>query len=461
MRPIPSLKISISGVRGVVGDSLTPAMLTRFAQAFGTWVGGRRVVIGRDPRTSGEMVRQAVLAGLVSSGCRVSDLGLCPTPTVQLMVRQLGAAGGVAITASHNPPQWNALTFVGGDGLFLSAARGRELLDIYHQGDYTKVPGTEQRTPERIENAVTRHVAAVIEGLGRLPEAARPLKVVIDPGGGAASVAAPQLARALGAEVVSIHTTTDGHFPRPAEPVAANLGALAEAVRAEGARVGFAQDMDGDRLAIADEQGRAIGEERTIVLAAEQVLSHTPGPVTVNLATTEAVEAVAERFGCSVTRTRVGEANVAEGMRQSRAVIGGEGNGGVIYPRVNFARDSPVAMALVLHRLAESGRPVAELAAQYDRFHVVKLQRESPPGSARALVERAREEWAGRPLDLRDGVKVRLDQGWFVLRPSNTEPLVRVIAEASSEAAARELAEHVMARLESWRGDLKSAGEKR
>ena len=169
MRPIPTLKISVSGVRGVIGDSLTPEMVVRFAQAFGTYVGGGRVVIVRDPRTSGEMMRQAVVAGLVSSGCRVSDLGVCPTPTVQLLVRQLGASGGIAITASHNPPEWNALKFVGGNGLFLSAARGRELLDIYHQGDYTKVPGARQRAPERIPDAVERHVAAVVDGIGRLP----------------------------------------------------------------------------------------------------------------------------------------------------------------------------------------------------------------------------------------------------------------------------------------------------
>jgi len=192
MRAIPSLKISISGVRGVIGDSLTPELVARFAQAFGTYVGGGRVVIGRDPRTSGEMVRQAVVAGLASSGCRVSDLGVVPTPTVQLVVRQLVAQGGIAITASHNPPEWNALKFVGGDGLFLSAARGRELLDIYHQGDYTKAKGADQRTPERLADGVERHVRAVREGVGALP-AGRRLRVVVDPGGGAAAVAAPRL----------------------------------------------------------------------------------------------------------------------------------------------------------------------------------------------------------------------------------------------------------------------------
>jgi phosphomannomutase len=448
MRAIPTLKISISGVRGVIGDSLTPAMVARFAQAFGTYIGGGRVVVGRDPRTSGEMVRQAVLAGLVSSGCRVSDLGVCPTPTVQLLVRQLGASGGIAITASHNPPEWNALKFVGSDGLFLGPARGRELLDIYHQGDYVKSPGSAQRPPERIGDAVERHVRAVVEGIGPLPDEGRGLGVVVDPGGGAASVAASRLVEALGAKAVAIHTTADGHFPRPAEPVPENLGVLGEAVRVHGSAVGFAQDLDGDRLAVVDAEGRPIGEELTLVLAAEQVLAHNPGPVVTNVATTDAVETMAARYGTEVTRTRVGEANVAEGMRHRGAVIGGEGNGGVLYPKVNFGRDSLVAMALILHRLSETGRSVAELAAAYDRFRVVKIQRHCPIDRARALLAKAREIWAEHSPDLLDGVKVRLPEGWFIVRPSNTEPIVRVIAEAATEEAARALAERAWTEVE-------------
>ena len=302
MRAIPSLKISISGVRGVVGDSLTPELVTRFAQAFGTYVGGGRVVIGRDPRTSGEMVRQAVLAGLASSGCRVADLGVCPTPTVQLLVRQLGAQGGIAITASHNPPEWNALKFVGGDGLFLSAARGRELLDIYHQGAYAKARGRRPaHARDRCDDAVARHVRAVVEALGPLPRERR--------GCGSSSTRAAArpsrrrraLVEALGARAGRARCT------RP--PTAASRGrpsrcrrtsaSLCEAVRAStAADVGFAQDMDGDRLAIVDETGRPIGEELTLVLAAEPVLRRTPGPLVANLATTDALDAMAARHGC-------------------------------------------------------------------------------------------------------------------------------------------------------------------
>jgi phosphomannomutase len=274
--------------------------------------------------------------------------------------------------------------------------------------------------------------------------------VVVDPGGGAASVAAPRLVEALGAEVSAIHATADGRFPRPAEPVAENLSALAEAVRAHGADVGFAQDMDGDRLAIVDEAGRPIGEELTLVLAADEVLRRTKGPVVANLATTEALERMAAAHGCPVFRTRVGEANVAEGMRLHRAPIGGEGNGGVIWPAVNFARDSLVGMALVLHRLAGSGETVSALASEYDGFRVVKLQRHCPAEQGRTILARAKEAWAGRPLDLTDGVKVRLEDGWFILRASNTEPIVRVIAESATEERSRAIAERVLADVASW-----------
>src|SRR5215212_4561527 len=218
MRAIPTLKISISGVRGVVGESLTPTLLTRFTQAFGTFVGPGAIVIGRDTRTSGEMVRQAVVAGLLSSGCRVLDLDVCPVPTVQLLVRGRGARGGIAITASHNPAEWNALKFINSSGLFLAGAQARQLLDIYHQGEYVKVVGALMRSVERETGALDTHVKA-----------------------------------ALDAEVIAINATPDGTFPRGAEPVPENLGALCEAVRASSADVGLAQDMDADRLAVVDE----------------------------------------------------------------------------------------------------------------------------------------------------------------------------------------------------------------
>ncbi len=449
MRAIPSLKISISGVRGVVGDALTPSLLARFAQAFGTFVGGGRVVIGRDPRTSGEMVRQAVAAGLLSSGCRIVDIGVCPTPTLQFVVRALAARGGIAITASHNPPDWNALKFVGSDGLFLSGDRGRELLDIYHQGDYTKVRGARMRPMEERHEACDAHVAAIVSALG--PVSAKPaVRVVLDACNGAGSEITPRLLRALGAEVATINATRDGSFPRPAEPVPENLAALCDAVRAGQADVGFAQDMDADRLAIVSERGVPIGEERTLLFATRYVLSRTPGAVVTNIATTHALEAVAAEYGCRVWRTRVGEANVAEGMRRHRAVIGGEGNGGVMYPPINFARDSLVGIALVLHLMAESGQSVSTLAAALPNFEMVKHRLDCPSNRITDVLRRVREEYAAYQINLQDGVQVTMPEGWFLLRGSNTEPVLRLIAEAASARHAAELGDSVLARLRSW-----------
>ena len=452
MKAIPTLKISISGVRGVVGDSLTPDLLARFSQAFGTYIGSGRVVVGRDTRTSGEMVRQAVVSGLLSSGCRIVDAGVCPTPTVQLLVRKLRAAGGIAITASHNPPEWNALKFVGPDALFLSGARGRELLDIYHQGEYTKARSQRIRTVEALTDALDQHLAAVLEAVGPLPAGGRRLKVVLDACNGAGAIVGPRLLEALGVDVVGIHTTPDGKFPRPAEPTPENLKALCAAVREQGADIGFAQDMDADRLAIVSERGDPIGEERTLVLAVEHVLRRTPGPVVANLSTTHALDVVAARYGCAVYRTPVGEANVTEGMLRHRAVIGGEGNGGVIYPRINFARDSLVGMGLILHRLAESGQTVSALVAALPRLEIVKMQFPFPSQRLGEVFRKARREFADYPLDVRDGVKVTLADAWFLLRGSNTEPVMRVVAEAATEDAARSLALRIRGRVEEWLG---------
>ena len=445
MRAIPTLKISISGVRGVVGDSLTPVLLTRFAQAFGTAMGPGRIVVGRDTRTSGEMVRQAVIAGLLSAGNRIVDIGVCPTPTVQLGVRHTAAQGGIAITASHNPAEWNALKFIGPDALFLSGARGRELLDIYHQGEYRRVNGSEMRPIESRPEVLDLHLRAVVDAVGVLPTRGRRLRVALDSCNGAGSIVTPRLIETLGADVVTVYTTPNGSFPRPAEPTPANLSALCDLVKSSGADVGFAQDMDADRLAIVSEQGEPIGEELTLVLAVQRVLARTPGPVVTNLSTTHRLEAVAARAGCTVVRTAVGEANVAEGMQRERAVIGGEGNGGVIYPAINFGRDSLVGIALILHLLADSSEPLSSIVAALPPAAIVKAQTTCPSQRVADVLRRVRQVYGEHPMDLRDGVKVSLDGAWFHVRGSNTEPIVRVVAEAATDQAARALADEVFA----------------
>jgi phosphomannomutase len=450
MRAIPTLKISISGVRGVIGDSLTPSLLTRFAQAFGTHTGAGTIVIGRDPRTSGEMVKHAVIAGVLSSGSRVVDVGVCPVPTVQLQVRQRRAHGGIAITASHNPAEWNALKFIGPAGLFLDAGQARELLDIYHQGEYTKVSGGEIRTVDEVDGATDQHIKAILDVLGPLPKTAKPLRVVLDSCNGAGSLVGPKLLEALGAEVIPINVTPDGSFPRPAEPVAENLGALCAAVKDNNADVGFAQDMDADRLAIVSEHGEAIGEDYTLVLAALHVLKREPGPLVANLSTTSALDDVAQQFDCPIFRTKIGEVNVTDGMRLHNAVIGGEGNGGVIYPRINFARDSLVGMALVLHLLAESGKSVSELLETFPRYSIVKEKMECSSQRIPSVLRMLRQEYADFPIDARDGVKVIMPDGWLLVRGSNTEPIIRIVAEAKSQKRATEIVSKVYDQVTGW-----------
>src|SRR5215217_6076174 len=447
MRAIPTLKISISGVRGVVGQSLTPKLLTQFAQAFGTHTGPGTIVIGRDPRTSGEMVKHAVVAGILSTGNRVIDIGVCPVPTVQLQVRHRRAQGGIAITASHNPAEWNALKFIGSSGLFLDAGQARELLDIYHQGEYTKVGGAELRTVEETEGATDLHIKSILDVLGPLPKTEKKLRVVLDSCNGAGSLVGPKLIEALGTEVIRLNTTPDGSFPRPAEPLPENLGDLRRTVKEHQADIGFAQDMDADRLAIVSEQGEAIGEDYTLVLATLYVLGRQKGPVVANLSTTSAVADVAKKFDCPVYLTKIGEVNVTDVMQQHHAVIGGEGNGGVIYPRINFARDSLVGIALMLHLLAESGKSVTQLLEDLPRYSMVKDKFTCPSDRIPAVLRMVRQEFATFQMDTRDGVKVIMPDGWLLVRGSNTEPIIRVVAEAKSEERARSLVDDVIGRI--------------
>jgi len=287
-----------------------------------------------------------------------------------------------------------------------------------------------------------------MEVLGPLPTRKKKLRVVLDACNGAGSLVGPKLLEALGAEVFAINVTPNGSFPRPAEPLAENLGDLCAAVRAQQADVGLAQDMDADRLAIVSEEGVAIGEEYTLLLATVQVLGKNSGPVVANLSTTSALQEVGKRFGCPLFLSKIGEVNVTEEMQKRSAVIGGEGNGGIIYPRINFARDSLVGMALILHLLAETGQTITGLVNTLPRFAMIKEKLVCPSDKISVVLRMLRHEYADYPMDLRDGVKVSLPNGWFLVRGSNTEPIIRVIAEAPSETTAREIVADVLEQVQ-------------
>jgi len=344
------------------------------------------------------------------------------------------------------------LKFIGRDGFFLNTGQARELLDIYHQGEYTRVGGAEMREVVELSGATDLHIQTIIDGLGGLPATKRKLRVVLDACNGAGSLAGPKLLEALGAEVFTINVTPDGSFPRPAEPLSENLGDLCAAVNEHHADVGFAQDMDADRLAVVSEEGVAIGEEYTLLLATLSVLGKTPGPVAANLSTTSALREVVSRYGCSLFQSKIGEVNVTEEMEKQNAVIGGEGNGGVIYPRLNFARDSLVGMALILHLLARTGQTITEHVNSLPRFAMIKEKMKCPSDKISIILRMVRQEYANYPMDLRDGVKVSLPDGWFLVRGSNTEPIIRVIAEAQSEVDARTIIAQIYSRVQNCVG---------
>ncbi|MFA6451578.1 MAG: phosphoglucosamine mutase, partial [bacterium] len=448
------LKISISGVRGVVGESLTPDLLVRFAEAFGTYLGrGASVVVGRDTRTSGEMVQHAVLAGLVSAGCRVTLLDICPVPTLQLAVRNLGADGGIEITASHNPVEWNALKFIREDGCFLNYYQARELLDIYHQGDFAKAYSGGMNRPRKYGRAVEDHIEAIIGTLGRLPKGRRPIRAVVDCVNGAGSVMSAELLRRLGCEVFTINDTPDGIFPRPPEPLPENLAALCDETRRLDADIGFAQDADADRLAIVSEKGLPIGEDYTLAIAVDYILSQTPGNVVVNLSTTRAVDDIAASHGCRVVKSKIGEINVVEMMKAENAVIGGEGNGGVIYPAINYARDSFAGMAIALHYIAARKKPVSALVAALPAYKTTKSAIPCPLNRAQEVVEFLIEKYKSKKLVLTDGVKIPFGKSWSLVRASNTEPILRIITEAASDSESRRLNAETAAAVRAFLGE--------
>lgn len=436
------LKIGVSGIRGVVGEFLTPLLARAFAQAFGTYVGGGRVVVGRDTRSSGPMLQHAVHCGLLAAGCEVVDVGVAPTPTIQMYTAITRARGGIAVTASHNPPEYNALKLFNGDGLFFNAYERGELLDIYHQSDFRQAENSEiRRLTTDFETAPRLHTARVLLHVDVERIRARRFRVALDGVNGAGSVMTPAfLSGSLGCDLKAISIDPEKTFPRVAEPRPDTLGDLAELVRRERCDIGFAQDPDGDRLAVADSSGNVLDNDDVLALAVDAALERRPGPVVVNLTTSSVVDDVAAAHGATVHRTPVGEANVVETMQAVNAVIGGEGaNGGIIFPAVHLCRDSYTGMAFLLDRMAATGSTIAELAAALPRYHRRLGKATFEHGRLGSLMQALEEHFPQARLDRSDGLKLILDGGWIHVRASNTEPILRIAAEARTEAGVESL----------------------
>ena len=448
---------SISGIRGTIGgdpgDGLTPLDIVKFTSAYAALIKeslGKpdlKVVLGRDARVSGEMVETLVCGTLMGMGVDVLNLGLATTPTVEIAVSMEKADGGIILTASHNPGQWNALKLLNNRGEFISAAEGQRILDIIEAGKYDYAPVENIGQVNDISGYDQKHIDRILELELVDPEIIRKagLKVVVDCVNSVGGLILPALLEQLGvAEVVELYCDPSGIFPHNPEPLPEHLGDLSAAVRDHGADVGLVVDPDVDRLAMIDEHGQFFGEEYTIVAVADYILSKTPGNTVSNLSSSRALKDVTEKHGCSYFASPVGEVHVVRVMKENDAVIGGEGNGGVIYPEMHYGRDALTGAALFLTFLASQECTMSELRKRYPEYTISKNKVALKPETDTELIlERVRDEFKEYPVNTEDGVKIDLPEGWIHLRKSNTEPIIRIYTEAGSISVAEALAKQV------------------
>ncbi|PIS30914.1 phosphoglucosamine mutase [Candidatus Saganbacteria bacterium CG08_land_8_20_14_0_20_45_16] len=443
-----ALKISISGVRGYFPESLSLNICLDFAKAFGSYLGPNgAVVIGTDSRASSQEIKKTMFEGLQSTGVKVIDLGICPTPTVGIMTRELKAFGGIIITASHNPLPWNGFKFVRSDGIFLNEAQANELIKLYEEKKFTSGQGQGIIINR---SGIAKHINKVLQIVDVEKIKNKKFKVAIDACNGAGSVATVKMAEALGCQVIPINCDTSKPFPHDPEPIAKNLTELCATIKKAKADIGFALDSDADRLAIVSNEGQPIGEELTLCLATKFALTKTPGQqiIVTNLSTTQLLDDIAKEHGSQVERTKIGEVHVAERIKALNALIGGEGNGGVIFPAIGFNRDSLAGLAMILNLLAETNQTITELVAGLPKYYVIKekINCASLAQSQQKLAD-AKQLFKQEKLDLTEGVKVLFSHGWVHVRASNTEPIIRVIAESLDEKAAHTLVKKVLKAL--------------
>ena len=441
------LMVTVSGVRGVVGSTITAEVGRDFGYAFGTMLGaGKNVVIGRDSRQSGPELQQAITDGLLACGVNVTSLGVVSTPGVALMTGKLGADGGVIVTASHNPVQYNGIKFLQPTGTGLTAEDAMKLKGIWEAREFATVADEARGVESRDETAEQRHIEDVLAICDAEAIASKRFKVVLDSINGAGCIATADLMEKLGCELIHLNAEPTGDFAHNPEPVEENLGALQQAVIDNGAAVGFAQDADADRLAIVDENGKFIGEEYTLALAAAFVLSKRKGDIATNLSTSRMVDDLAAAAGCKVVRTPTGEANVVSGMLEGNCILAGEGGGGVIEPLVVPVRDSFTAIAYVLQYLAETGINLSELVRRIPSYVMLKTKRPCPIGAIEPIIAATSLAFSYQleaKIDDSDGLRIDFDDAWVSVRASNTEPIMRIIAEAPSTSAAEALVAEV------------------
>jgi phosphomannomutase len=431
--------ISVSGLRGVVGQSLTPEIALRYTAAFAATLPPGKIVVTRDGRATGRMLADAVCAGLCAVGRSVLDADIAATPTTGVLIQSLGAAGGVQISASHNPPEYNGLKLFSGEGRVIPAAAGEQVIARYRTGSPAWVGHAEIGSSENVSDVHAQHLARVLATVDVPRIRGRRFRVLLDSNHGAGSLLGARLLAELGCEATILGPTPDGRFAHTPEPTAENLsGVLAEVVRS-GADIGFCQDPDADRLAIVDHEGRYLGEEYTLALCVDHVLRRTPGPIVTNCSTSRMTEDLAAKYSVPFHRSKVGEANVVDLMLARGAVLGGEGNGGAIDPRVVLVRDSFVGMALVLAAMAERELSVRELAAELPAYAIHKSKVTLSSDRVPAALDALERHFGDARADRLDGLRLDWPGRWLLVRASNTEPIVRLVAESPSAADAAEL----------------------
>src|SRR5882672_1566079 len=443
------LKIGITGVRGIVGDTFTPEVAIGFAQAFGTYLDNGRILVCRDTRGSGPMVRSAVMSGLLAAGCEVIDVGVCPTPSMQLAIPWLKADGGIAITAGHNPSQWNALKFVRSDGLYLNPMQAEELLDIFHQGEFAKATWDQIEPAIQFQDPIEHHIQLLKNVFDVEPIEKRRLKVAVGCCNGACSRLIPRCVKEIGCEVLAINDDTSAPFPHAPEPKPETMAQLSAVVKAAHADIGFAHDADGERLGIVTELGQPLSEELTFALATRIRLEQKAGTVVTNVSTTGAIEHIAAVHGGAVVRTPVGQTYISEGMIEHNGILGGEGSGGVTVPELHSTHDSAAAVGLILEGLARSAKPVSRFVQDLPRLTMLKHNLPVEPNRLYSVLQNFRVAIEREQLtyDLTDGIRVVLPQGWVHVRASNTESMIRVIVEAEEAKSAQNLLDWVRDRL--------------
>ncbi len=432
-------------MRGVVGDALTPELIVNFASAFGTWGGGGPVVIGRDTRRSSSMLRSGAVAGLLAPGCEVIDLGVCPTPVVSFAVRELGAAGGLSITGSHNDARWNALKFIGPDGTLLNAVKSEELLDIYHSSGFASAPGNAFRPVSTAPGVVDRYLEHVLASLDAEPIRRRGFRVAVDFCNGSATGIMARFLGEVGCTLIPLNEMPASQFAHHPAPTIANMHQLVGIMKYINADVGAVINVDGDRIAFATGQGTALSEEYTLPLAAHCRLSRRTGPVVTNLSTSRRIDAIAGRFGQTVIRTSVGEGYVIDRGLEEGAVLAGEGSGGVASLPGAMTFDALQTLGMVLESMATTGVGPGDVVDRLPHLVMRKGELACSTDQVYKVLDIFRDAYSERAPDLADGVRVEWDDAWLHVRSSNTEPLLRVIVEAEAKARADALFEDAMA----------------